>query len=399
MSASSARLAPLAAIFAMNGAVYGSLLPRYPQLADQAGASVGDFGVALAGIGVGGIAGALIATRTIRLLGGPVRALLVVGTAFLAAAVAVAAAPTLRTLVLAFVALGLFDGFVDTAMNQAGTAMRTRHGTSVMGRLHASLAAATVAATAVGAFVAASVPVLPHICVVAALLLVVLLVALRTLRAEPPTEDVNANADKPRHPRPASSPADGQTRKRSLWWAVLIIAGLAAVLVEIPAQEWSALLLSTELSAGPVLAGLGPLFATAGVLIGRLGLDHAVNAFGWLPISRWAGATTAAGILAGLSLSAATDNAVPLLIGLGISGVGAGVAVPLLFDRSSHLAARVGLPADSGTGLISGVFRVGVLASPLLIGGLAEIAGLFVALSVVAIAGLMFLALAKPLSE
>lgn len=396
---SSARIAPLAAVFAINGAVYGSLLPRYPQLADQVGASAGEFGVALAGIGIGGITGALVATRAIRLLGGPVPALFAMGTAFLAAAIAVAAAPSLGLLTLSFAALGLFDGFVDTAMNQAGTAMRTCHGVSVMGRLHATLAAATVAATAVGAAVAGVVPVLPHVLIVAALLFAVLLIALRALRAELPAGIATANPSDTRDPQKTSNPARDQPRRRSLWWAVLICAGLAAVLVELPAQEWSGLLLSRELSAGPLVAGFGPLVAVAGVLIGRLGLDHAVNAYGWRTIIRIAGTTTSVGILAGLCVSAATNTAPPLLIGLGISAVGAGVAAPVLFDRSSHLAARVGLPPESGPGLVSATFRIGVLVSPLLIGGVAEIAGLFVALSIAGVAGIAFVALAKPLTD
>jgi MFS family permease len=395
---SSARIAPLAAVFAINGAVYGSLLPRYPQLADQVDASVGEFGVALAGIGVGGITGALVATRTIRLLGGPIRALFVMGTAFLAAAIAVAAAPSLTLLTLAFVALGLFDGFVDTAMNQAGTAIRVRSGVSVMGRLHATLAAATVAATAVGAAVAGVVPLLTHILVVAALLFVVLLVALRALRTEVPRRLETSNPGDARGIHKTSGPRDRPWR-RPLWWAALIGAGLAAVLVELPAQEWSALLLSRELSAGPFVAGLGPLVAVGGVLIGRLGLDHAVNSYGWLVVCRIAGTITGAGMLAGLSISAATDSALPLLIGLGVSAIGAGVAVPLLFDRSSHLAARVGLPEESGPGLVSGMFRIGVLVSPLVIGGVAEIADLFVALGTAAVAGVAFIALAKPLTD
>jgi hypothetical protein len=397
---SSARIRPLAAVFAINGAVYGSLLPRYPQLADQVGASAGEYGVALAGIGLGGISGALIATRAIRLLGGPVTALLVMGTAFLTAAVAVVAAPSLGLLTLAFAALGLFDGFVDTAMNQAGTAIRARYGVSVMGRLHATLAAATVAATAVGAAVASVIPLLLHVLAVAALLFVVLLIAVRALRAELPARVATADPAETRDPEDTRTLASNQPHRRLLrWWAAFICVGLAAVLVELPGQEWSALLLSRHLSAGPFLAGLGPLVAVTGVLIGRLGLDHAVDSYGWLIVIRLAGTMTSVGMLAGLGLSAATDTVLPLLIGLGLSAIGAGVAVPFLFDRSSHLAARVGLPSESGTGLVSGTFRVGVLISPLLIGGVAEIANLFFALAITAVAGAVFVLVVKPLTD
>lgn len=51
---------------------------------------------------------------------------------------------------------------------------------------------------------------------------------------------------------------------------------------------------------------------------------------------------------------------------------------------------------------MSGTFRVGVLISPLLIGGIAEIGGLFLALevvAVVAVAGAALVILAKPLTD
>lgn len=395
MPGRNAQVAPLGAVFAVNGAVYGSLLPRYPQIADQVGASVGQFGLALAGIGVGGVTGAFVATRAVRAIGGPRRALLVAGVAFLATGVAVAAAPSLALLVVAFAALGLFDGFVDTAMNQAGAGLRERIGASVMGRLHASLAAATLIATGVGALVSGAVSVLVHLVVVAVVLLFVLLVALRALPAapEPPPSD-RASL----HAR-AATPGPARASRRGPWWLVVVLAGLAAVLIELPAQEWSGLLLARELSADPTVAGTGPLVAVAGVLVGRLGLDRAVDALGWRAVARLSGVVAALGTIVGLLLGAATREPTVLLVGLGVAAVGAGAAVPLLFDRAGHLAARVGLSVDAGPGLVSGVFRLGVLISPLLVGAVAESAGLFVALGVTAVAGVMIAALAGPLTQ
>lgn len=389
------QVAPLGAVFAVNGALYGSLLPRYPQIADQVGASAGQFGLALAGIGVGGVTGALAATRAVRALGGPRRALFFAGVAFLAAGVAVAAAPSLILLTLAFAMLGLCDGFVDTAMNQAGSSLRERIGASVMGRLHASLAAATLLATGAGALVAGTISPAVHLAVAAGLLLVVLLVALRALPAAPSSSGATPS-------RPAARtawPGAGRSSRRAAWWVVVVAAGLAAVLIELPAQEWSALLLARELSASPSAAGAGPLVAVAGVLAGRLMLDRAVDALGWLVVARLSGALAAVATIAGLTLGEATREPAPLLVGLGLAAVGAGAAVPLLFDRAGHLAARVGLSTEAGPGLVSGVFRLGVLVSPLLVGAIATSAGLFLALGATAVAGVMIAALAGPLTQ
>lgn len=399
MPASDARVVPLALVFGVNGAVYGSLLSRYPQVADQVGATAGQFGLALAGIGVGGVTGAFAATRVVRFLGGPTRALMLAGVAFLFAGVAVAAAPSLLLLSLAFAALGLFDGFIDTAMNQAGATARERSGSSVMGRLHATLAAATLAGTAVGAILAGTMSVLSHLLVVAVVLLVVLLGALRAMAADDAGRDALGVRVRPGSQGKVTSTPVGRPWRRGRWWAVLTTAGLAAVLVELPAQEWSGLLLSRELSASPTVASTGPLVAVAGILVGRLGLDRAVDLLGWRVVTRLAGAVTAIGTVAGLWIGATTHELAPLLIGLGVAAVGAGTAAPLLFDRAGHLAAHLGLSTEAGPGLVSGVFRLGVLASPLLVGGVAERAGLFLALGVTALAGLALAALAGPLTH
>jgi len=384
-----ARIAPLAAVFGVNGALYGSLLPRYPQIADQVRAFAGQFGLVLAGVGVGGVTGAFVATWLVRALGGPVRALAVSGTAFLAAGVAVAGAPSLTLLAVAFAALGLFDGFVDTAMNQAGSALRIGGGVSVMGRLHATLAAATLAGAVVGAGAAGTVGVLTHLLVVAAALLVVLAWALRALAAGDRAR-AGAAARLTPHQDVAYPAASGVGRLRRAGWSVVVaVAGLTAVLVELPAQEWSGLLLARELSASPTVAASGPLVAVAGVLLGRLCLERAVDVAGWLLVARLAGGLTATGTLAAVVLGALTREPAAVLVGLGVAAIGAGVAAPLMFDRASHLAAHVGLPPDAGPGLVSGVFRLGVLVSPLLVGGIAERTDLFVALGAAALAGVL----------
>ncbi len=82
-----------------------------------------------------------------------------------------------------------------------------------------------------------------------------------------------------------------------------------------------------------------------------------------------------------------------------MAAVGAGVAAPPLFDRAGHLAGRVGLPAHAGPGLVSGVFRLGVLVSPLLVGGAAERSRLFAALAVAALAGGLMVWRAGPLTR
>lgn len=110
---------PLAGVFAVNGALYGSLLARFPQIAAQIGVSTSQFGLGLAGLGVGGVLGAFAATKIIRAMGGPLRTLQITGTGVLLAGLAAGAAPSLLVFSAALVVLGVCDGFMDTAMNQS----------------------------------------------------------------------------------------------------------------------------------------------------------------------------------------------------------------------------------------------------------------------------------------
>lgn len=124
-----------------------------------------------------------------------------------------------------------------------------------------------------------------------------------------------------------------------------------------------------------------------------------VDVAGWRVVIRVAGGLTATGTVAAMIPGSLTLEPAVVLIGIGLASVGAGVAAPLLFNRADHLAARVGLPADAGPGLVSGVFRLGVLLSPLLIGGIAELTNLFLALGVTAAAGTLLALFAAPLAR
>ncbi|MFD0592119.1 hypothetical protein ACFQZ4_05765 [Catellatospora coxensis] len=58
-----------AAAFAVNGVLYGSLLTRYPEIADRVGADESEFGAALFAAAMGGLLGSLTApalTRVVR---------------------------------------------------------------------------------------------------------------------------------------------------------------------------------------------------------------------------------------------------------------------------------------------------------------------------------------------
>lgn len=427
---SSPVVVPLQLVFAVNGALYGTLLPRYPQIADRVGATEGTFGLALLGAGVGGVLGSAAVTSVARRLGGPARAVASTAPLMVVAVAAAGAAPSVLLLFVAILVLGLADGICDPAMNAVGAAEQQRIGAVFMGRLHATWSAATLTATGIGALVAGlGVGVVPHVLVAAGLLLPAHVLAGRRVvqvgadlgtaafveeetggaAPDPAASPGNASTSTPIATTDSSAAAtgvpaasgeeaasggatagSGATAGRPALWAATIVVAMAAILIEIPPQEWAGLLLDRELGAGPGLAGTAPFAFLGGVLVARLGLDRLVDSFGWRTVGVVAASASLVGTCLGLGVGAVTSSPWPVLIGLAIAGAGAAPHFPLLFDRAELIARRLGVAPDAGAGIISTATRTAMLIGPLAVGQVADRAGLFAGLVIVpVVAGLM----------
>ncbi len=158
------------ASFGVNGAVYGTLLTRFPEIADRVRAGEAVFGLVLFAGAVGGLVGAGVVPFVVRRLG-DTHAAALVGAAFALLAVAVAWAPTVPLLAVAFVVLEILDGGHDVAMNALAVRVQQRAATPLLGRAHAVCGLALALATVAGAgATAVCVPLLWHVAAVAVVL-------------------------------------------------------------------------------------------------------------------------------------------------------------------------------------------------------------------------------------
>jgi MFS family permease len=156
---------------------------------------------------------------------------------------------------------------------------------------------------------------------------------------------------------------------------------VGGAVVEGSAADWSAIRLE-RLGTGPGAAALGFAAFMAGMLVGRAVGDHATDRFGGTAVLRGGMGLVAAGLLAG----ALVDHPVAFGAGLVIAGVGASGFFPLAFSAAGNTA---GVPPGVGAATVSLTARIGFLAEPLVMGGLAELIGLrwaFVAVAAVALA-------------
>ncbi|WP_375733071.1 MFS transporter [Polymorphospora lycopeni] len=377
-----------ASAFAVNGALYGSLLTRYPEIAGRVSASETEFGVVLFASALGGLLGSLVAPALVR-SGGELGATLAAGLGYTVFAVSVAWAPELLILGAAMLVLGLLDGVHDVAMNTYAVRTQQRVGTALMGRMHATWSLSLAGAGLLGAGAAGlGVPVVVHIALVAAVaLLVQLVLALRRRRYlfGSGHAAVKPEPAGPRPPRPI-----GAVRLRHVL-PVLGLAALAASYVESPGQEWTALLLNRGFQADPGVAAIAPVLFGVGLVASRLSLDGILRRVGARTVAAVSGVVMALSMCAGLLVAAVGGPLWWALAAVAVAGLGAGPVFPLLFAAADYLSVQHGLPAAWTASIVSALSRIGAISAPVVVGPLTETFGMAMVFAVMAAGGCVVL--------
>ena len=168
-----------------------------------------------------------------------------------------------------------------------------------------------------------------------------------------------------------------------------MLVGLIAtlgLLSEGEMEHWSGIYLRQTLGLPALLGGSGVAVFYAAMAAGRLGTAWAVRSFGNRRTLLAAGLFTAGGM--GLALATREPLLVVcgfLVVGLALSGV-----APIAFSAAGDLApGRAGSAISAVTTLGYGGFLLG----PVVVGGLAELLGLRVALGTIAAAGVLIFVL------
>lgn len=342
------RVVGVAVLFALNGMVLGSWLPRLPEIRDRLGLSLTAVGLTLGVGGLGGLIGSAASGGLVGRLGARAAALWPAALV-LALLPTIALAPSAALLIVAVFLIAAGDAVADVGMNALAVRIEEVRTRSVFTRLHGlwSVGSLLGAAISTGAL-ALGVGLGPQLVVTAVAGLAALAWA-RTLL--PPTE---------RRPRPRPHYGVALT---------LAVAGGAAALVEGIPSDWSAIFLTDVVEASATTAGAGFLSVTVGMLIGRLGGDAVVDRVG----ARRA-------LYAGLALTAVataatvTAGSAPwTLAALTAWGVGVSVLLPLLYRLAGS---HPGFGEGGGLAALTLGSRIGFLAGPAAVGAVAGAAGL-----------------------
>lgn len=380
-------------VFLTNGLVYANLLPRFPQIKDDLGLSNAQLGVAVAAMPFGALlagltAGALIARfRSSRVAS--------FGMAAIAAGVVlVAFAPSWGLFAAAMFLVGAADAVVDVAQNAHGLRVQRRYGRSILNSFHALWSVGAVAGGIMGSAAAGiAMPLALHLGL-SSLLSVVIAVSVHPLLLPGPegterdgdTERAGDDADRPAPRRPWAGPG----LRTALLLGVFGVIANSGTVVEDSGATWAAVYLQ-GLGAAAAVAGLGFVALQGCQFVGRLVGDRMVDRFGQRAVARAGGAL----VLVGMGSALAFPSVPTTVAGFGAAGFGVATLVPAAMTAADRLP---GLAPGTGLTVVTWLMRVGFLASPPVVGVIADATELRVGLLVVPLAGLVVLLVAGVLA-
>lgn len=374
--------AAVAALFLTNGALFANLIPRYPQIKADLGLSNATYGLAIAAFPTGAIVAGLGAAWAIRRLGSARAAVL--GTIVTALGVFGAAlAPSVGLLVTALFLAGAMDATTDVAQNAHGLRVQRRYGRSIINSFHAvwSIGAVLGGSMAAGA-IALDIPRGVHLAVSGVLFSLVALVALRFCLPGRDGDD-QAVAD----PGQLGDRVGASRGRVVVILAALVLIATAGTLVEDAGNSWAAIYLSGSLGAAAAVAATGYIALTGAQFVGRLLGDRLVDRFGQRAVARAGGTLVAVG----MALALAFPSVPGTILGFAAAGFGVATLVPAAMHEADELP---GLKPGTGLTVVSWLMRIGFLASPPLVGLVADASGLRTGLLVVPFAGIVVVATA-----
>ncbi|WP_426750362.1 MFS transporter [Myxococcus sp. Y35] len=384
--------AAVAAMFLTNGAIFANLLPRYPQLKADLGLSNAEFGLAVAAFPCGALMAGLSAGSLVRRFRSSRVA--VAGTLLTSLGVLLAGlAQSWGMLAAALFCAGGLDAITDVAQNSHGLRVQRLYGRSILNGFHAVWSIGAVVGGLMGGLAAGlDLPRGIHLSLSALLFAAVALTALRFALPGPepttPGEPAEADAQKDRTPAQRGAAGPGH-----VWLIIgaLVLIACGGIMVEDAGMTWAAVYLSGTLGAEAAVASFGFVALVGAQFIGRLLGDGLVDRFGQRAVARAGGATTALGMSAALLFPSVPGT----IAGFACAGFGVATLVPAAMHGADELP---GLRAGTGLTVVSWLMRLGFLASPPIVGLVADALGLRVGLLVVPLAGTLVVLLAGVLS-
>ena len=355
----------IALTFLVHGFVVGSWIPHIPLAKERLAVGTGIFGLALLAIAFGAIISMPLSGILINRFGSA-RVTSNTGVALCFAFILPPLMPDLWTFLPAALIFGAMIGSMDVAMNAHGIAVEKALRRATMSLLHAGFSIGAMAGSLFGALALRTIGDVGHISLSFIVSLVFFVPATRFFL--PSASDKGLSGEGFVWPTRAT-----------IGLGLLCFLGLMA---EGAVVDWSGLMLLQRFPLDASTAALGFASFACGMSLSRLLGDWMRMKFGAARLVRWSALLMAAGLALALVIPS-----VPIaIIALGFAGIGIGNAAPILFAGGGRLE-----PEAPGRGIaaVTTLGYVGFLAGPPLIGFVAELTGLPLALGLVVLASLV----------
>jgi hypothetical protein len=358
----------------LTGIIFATWASRIPTI--KAGMVLGDgqFAIALLGLEAGAVLGLQLGGLIVPRVGSR-RALTASLVAFTCALLGPAFAPGLLWLAASLFAFAALNSVVDVAMNTQGLALQRLMGRPVLSRLHAMHSLGGVLGAGAGALAARLGATPPQhflacavVAGVAGLAAWSLILPSKFDKGEEGSED-------------GTEGAGGLRRWFGGWSVYIALLGALAfcfTLAEGAGLNWSAVYVTESLGGTETLGAVALGVFLGAVTLGRLVGDRLVSRHGAVRVFR-AGAIVAGAGFCGTLL---VDAPVAGLVGFGLLGVGIANALPLAIGAGGNAPGET--PATAAA-RVSTLGYLGSFVGPALVGGLASLFSLPLALGLPAL--------------
>lgn len=324
----------IGAYFFVNGATYASWVPRLPQIKVALKVSDTQLGLTLIGGVVGSLAMSFAFAPAVQRFGSR-RMTMVSSMALTLLLPLIALAPSAPVLFCALACLGTVDGFADVAVNTQGLQLQRQRTKSIVNRLHGTWSVGALTGGLVASRSAAvGLSVRTQLIGTSLVLFTVALVAVRWLLPAdspgPATAASEADADVATGGQSFARLGQRASRRAA---GIFVLAGAAAVLAEIPATEWSTLMIVERFHKSGGAAAIGFVGFAAGMVTGRLVGDAVTDTLGANRTRRLGGTLNALGFL----VACTAPPLVVVIFALSFAGLGSSWLNPLLVRRASEV--------------------------------------------------------------
>jgi len=349
--------------FFVNGFLFASWTAHIPHVKEYLRLTDGTLGLALLGVPVGSVLAMLIAARLLPRLGSRliVRVTLV---GYCAAGPLVGLIRSATGLFLALALWGAFMATLDVSMNTQAITVERRARRTLMPGFHGAWsvgsfagAALGAAGVAIGLSLSSQLLLLASPCVVIAGWLSLAMIP-----------DENPTAGHPAHHGVGTS-------RRTVWLTIGILGAIAVadLLCEGAAADWAAVYLHSSLGAAPAIAALGFAAYSLAMVAVRLAGNRLLDRFAanlLLPVL-----ASLATVAFGIGL--AVQSVAAVLIGFAALGAGVSAVIPVIFSAAGRVP---GINSGTAVALVSAFGWIGLVCGPVLIGQLADVTSLRLAL-------------------